>query len=153
RAPAHARIPGRCPANADAARASRVRATLRAAAAVATGTPAAGAPRGGSEGDRTLRGLRPLGGRFPDADVEDRVAHGLGEPALQLVEEVAGLVFGGGLDVGERRDLVDVLVIQVFREVAQVLLDLDEVEGEAAVIELLPDEGDLDDVAMAVQTL
>src|SRR5690606_757635 len=81
------------------------------------------APAVGSEDGRALRVLGPLGGRFPHADVEDRVPHGLGEAALQLVEEVARLVLRTRLDVRERREVVEVLVVQALGELAQVVLD------------------------------
>src|SRR5690606_8938808 len=58
-----------------------------------------------------------------------------------------------GLDLRERREVVEVLVVQALGELAQVVLDLDEVEGEAVLVELVPGEGELHDVAVAVQTL
>src|SRR5690606_29122971 len=111
------------------------------------------APAVGSEDGRALRVLGPLGGRFPHADVEDRVPHGLGEAALQLVEEVARLVLRTRLDVRERREVVEVLVVQALGELAQVVLDLDEVERETVLVELVPGERELHDVAVPVQAL
>jgi hypothetical protein len=64
--------------------------------------------------------------------------------------EVAGEVFGGGVEGGEGLELVDHLVIEIVDGGAEDLLEKLEVEKEAGVVEVFADEGDEDAIVMTV---
>src|SRR5690606_25485190 len=73
-----------------------------------------------------LRVLRPLGRRLPDPDVQERVRHVGGEPGLELVPEVARLVLRRGLHLPERGQVVQVGVVEVIGNRAQLPLHIHE---------------------------
>src|ERR1700722_838406 len=70
-----------------------------------------------------------------------------------LVVKIAGEVFGRGVERGERLEVVDHLVVEVFDDGAHDLLEQLEVEEQAGFVEVSALEGDEDLVVVAVRVL
>jgi hypothetical protein len=92
-----------------------------------------------------------LGRRFPYARVKQCLGHRLRQAPLQLLEEVLRLVLRRWLDFPERLEVVQVVVIEAVRELAQVTLDVDEIERDAGMVQLGRRKRSLDEVAVPVQ--
>ena len=107
----------------------------------------------GREGGACRPVLRPLGGCLPDARIEKPVAHRRREEGPQPVVEEARLDLGARLLPGELGQVVQIPVVQPSGQIAEVPLELHEVDGDPPLVQVRRLDGNLDDVAVAMQPL
>src|SRR4051812_16343072 len=101
---------------------------------------------------RLERILGVLVRRLPYADVDEVLGVGT-EKVAHLLEDPARLVLGARLDLGERRQLVDVLVVQPVGHRAEMALGLAEVVRHPPLAHVVVGQPGLHLVAVAVQPL